>query len=204
MAQASKRRRKKRKLTDAEKITEAFKHLVRVNAWLLIYQQPSSPNRISEILNEPLANVAYHVRVLEECECIELAELNQRRGAVEHVYRAVQRLAIRSVKHWEEIPPAERRHISLLGVQWIFGECVAAQNADTFDARIDRHLSRIPMELDDKGWQLAGEALNALRDRLMEIDADCATRVADDPEIPTFPALGGLLMFQRAPVPSSG
>lgn len=203
MGQATNRKKKKRELTDTEKITEAFSHPVRVEAWLLIYQQPCSPNRVAEILGEPVANVAYHVRVLEECECIELAETFQRRGAVEHVYRAVKRPEVRSVEDWEAIPPDERRRTSLFGLQLIVSDCVAAQNTDTFDARLDRHLSRIPMELDDEGWQQAAEAFDEFRDKIMGINADCATRLADDPEIQTVPAIGALLMFQRAPVPSS-
>jgi hypothetical protein len=200
MAQAT-RRKGKRELTDGEKVTVAFSHELRVLAWLAIYQEPCSPVAIAEAFDRPVPNIAYHVRVLLECDCIELAETIQRRGAVEHVYRAVKRLEVRSVEEWEAISPAERHKISLLGVQLIVGDCVAAQNADTFDARLNRHLSRIPMELDDEAWELAARAFDEFRDRLMDIAAECAERVAADPEITTVPTLAGLLMFQRAPLP---
>jgi DNA-binding transcriptional ArsR family regulator len=45
-----------------------------------------SPKGISDKLDEPLSNVSYHVRVLEECGAIELAHTAPVRGSVEHFY----------------------------------------------------------------------------------------------------------------------
>ena len=47
-----------------------------------------SPNELSRDLGDPLGNVSYHVRILRELDCVELVRTEQRRGALEHYYRA--------------------------------------------------------------------------------------------------------------------
>lgn len=47
-----------------------------------------SPNRLSQLLGEPLGNVSYHVKTLLEYGCLEQTKTEPRRGAVEHFYRS--------------------------------------------------------------------------------------------------------------------
>ena len=47
----------------------------------------SSPRDVAEILGEPLSNVGYHVRVLRECEAIELVKQEPVRGSMQNFYR---------------------------------------------------------------------------------------------------------------------
>ncbi len=61
---------------------------MRARALSLIVAGPKSPARIAAELGLDVRSVAYHVRVLKRLGCIELVETRQRRGAVEHVYRA--------------------------------------------------------------------------------------------------------------------
>lgn len=49
--------------------------------------EPTSPNRLSVEMNEPLGNVSYHVKTLLEYKMVELDRTEPRRGAVEHFYR---------------------------------------------------------------------------------------------------------------------
>lgn len=48
----------------------------------------SSPNQLSQELDEPLGNVAYHVSVLSNYGCLKLVKTRPRRGAVEHFYKS--------------------------------------------------------------------------------------------------------------------
>lgn len=70
------------------RLAKALSNDVRAHALRLIVAAPTSPKAISEELGLDLRSVAYHVRVLKKLGCIEPAETHQRRGAVEHVYRA--------------------------------------------------------------------------------------------------------------------
>jgi DNA-binding transcriptional ArsR family regulator len=50
-----------------------------------------SPRQLSERLQEPLSALSYHVRVLAECETIELMRTTQVRGSTQHFYRSTIR-----------------------------------------------------------------------------------------------------------------
>ena len=48
----------------------------------------TSPRELAAGLDEPLSALSYHVRVLAECEAIELVGTRQIRGSTQHFYRA--------------------------------------------------------------------------------------------------------------------
>ena len=48
-----------------------------------------SPRELSGKLDEPLSALSYHVRVLAECDAVELVRTRQIRGSTQHFYRAV-------------------------------------------------------------------------------------------------------------------
>jgi DNA-binding transcriptional ArsR family regulator len=45
-----------------------------------------SPRKISGLLDEPLSNISYHVRVLSECGAIKLTTTKPVRGSMQHFY----------------------------------------------------------------------------------------------------------------------
>jgi hypothetical protein len=49
--------------------------------------QGTSPNEFAKLLDEPLTNISYHVRMLHDLGVIELAHTEPRRGALEHYYK---------------------------------------------------------------------------------------------------------------------
>lgn len=70
------------------RLAKALSNEVRAHALHLIVAAPSSPKAIAAELGLDVRGVAYHVRVLKQLGCIELAGVQPRRGAVEHIYRA--------------------------------------------------------------------------------------------------------------------
>jgi DNA-binding transcriptional ArsR family regulator len=68
-------------------LAKALSSTLRAEALTLIGEGIDSPKKIAEKLDLDVRNVAYHVRVLRNLGCIELAETRPRRGTVEHVYR---------------------------------------------------------------------------------------------------------------------
>ena len=67
-----------------------------------------SPNELSRELGDPLGNVSYHVRILRELDCVELVRTEQRRGALEHYYRATAEPWLDD-EQWARLPAAFRR-----------------------------------------------------------------------------------------------
>jgi DNA-binding transcriptional ArsR family regulator len=70
------------------RLIKALGHPVRVRALEVLHQRIASPSELAKELREPLGNVAYHVKILEENDAIELVRTAPVRGALEHFYRA--------------------------------------------------------------------------------------------------------------------
>jgi DNA-binding transcriptional ArsR family regulator len=73
-----------------QQLAKALSSELRAQALRLISKGVASPKLIAAELDLDLRNVAYHVRVLKRLGCIELVETEQRRGAVEHIYRVTE------------------------------------------------------------------------------------------------------------------
>ncbi len=74
-----------------QSLAKALSSSLRAEALTLIAEGVDSPKLIAERLDLDLRHVAYHVRVLRNLGCIELAGTRPRRGATEHVYRLADR-----------------------------------------------------------------------------------------------------------------
>jgi DNA-binding transcriptional ArsR family regulator len=161
-----------------QRLVRALAHPLRVRLLTLLNQQVASPNELAERVQQPLGKVAYHVRLLAKLDAIELVETKQRRGAVEHYYRALMRPWFRE-HDWTELPAPLRSSISAALLTQIWEETAESVQADTFDDRDDRHLSRTPLVLDDEGFKEIGRMLNQLLDRALEIQAESVERITE-------------------------
>ena len=91
------------------RLAKALSHPMRARILAILNERVASPNEIAEMIDERLPNVSYHVRALLELGCIELVSTAQRRGAIEHYYRAVVRPFF-SDRDWKRLPrPGGRR-----------------------------------------------------------------------------------------------
>jgi DNA-binding transcriptional ArsR family regulator len=89
---ARKRRPPKRnKESTQETLSKALNHEVRVKALGILGDRIASPSEIAEEIEMPLANVSYHVGVLEELGLVDLVEEESVRGSVAHFYKATER-----------------------------------------------------------------------------------------------------------------
>jgi DNA-binding transcriptional ArsR family regulator len=70
-------------------VLKALAHPLRMRMLTLVAERgEASPVEMSRALDQPLATVSHHARVLRDSGCIELSRTEPRRGAVEHYYRA--------------------------------------------------------------------------------------------------------------------
>jgi DNA-binding transcriptional ArsR family regulator len=164
-------------LIDA-RIAKALAHPLRVRLLAALNTEGvASPNQLAEQVEEPLQNVSYHVRVLLSLGCIELVRTAQRRGAIEHFYRPLMRPFF-SDADWEQLPRSARQSVSDVVLQLVWDDAARALGAGTFDERDDRHLSRTPLALDDRGWEDLNEVLAEALERALEIQAESAERLS--------------------------
>jgi DNA-binding transcriptional ArsR family regulator len=73
-------------MNDADPLLTALRNPLRAEAFRIIARGSTSPAMIAAELDEPIGNVAYHVRVLDRLGLIRLHRTKPRRGALEHFY----------------------------------------------------------------------------------------------------------------------
>ena len=131
-------------------VAKAFAHPLRVQILIILNERVASPNLLAQELDQSLNLVAYHVRVLEKYDCIELVDTKQRRGATEHFYRATRRQFL-SDSEWARMPQSLRPGLSGAMLKSMFDDIEEAVKSGTLDEKEDRHLSRTPMVVDKAG-----------------------------------------------------
>jgi hypothetical protein len=158
-------------------VAKAFAHPLRVQILIILNERVASPNLLAQELDQSLNLVAYHVRVLEKYDCIELVDTKQRRGATEHFYRATRRQFLTD-SEWSRMPESLRPGLSGAMLKAAFDDVEEAITSGTFDELDDRHLSRTPMVVDKKGWDDASSLLAETLDKLLAIQAEASQRLS--------------------------
>jgi DNA-binding transcriptional ArsR family regulator len=180
-----------------QRLVRALGHPLRVKILEVVQVRKASPSELTELLSAPLGNVAYHVRVLEKCGCIEQVATARRRGAVEHYFRARPRSYI-GHQDWRKVPKSLRDGVSGASLGTFFDRAADALEAGTMDARDDTTLNWMPMSVDAAGWAEVAAVFEAVTNRLESIHELCRRRMAQSDEEPT-PLVIGMAAFEPAP-----
>jgi DNA-binding transcriptional ArsR family regulator len=158
------------------RIAKALSHPMRARILVILNERVASPNEIADMIEERLPNVSYHVRALLDLGCIELVDTAQRRGAIEHYYRAVVRPFFTD-SDWKRIPRTGRQAISDTLLKVVWEDVSAAVGAGTFDSRSDRALTHQTMKLDDEGWSELRAVLDRTLKEIEKIESQSARRL---------------------------
>jgi DNA-binding transcriptional ArsR family regulator len=201
----SKREAKKRR----ETISTALKHPLRVRILEVLNEGPRSPSQFVEEglipkehytnYQQALSLASYHFRELQKEGCLEVIESIPRRGAVEHVYEGKARVYFDDAD-FEGMPRPTRRQLSRVSLQGMVARADRAIAEDTFDARPDRHLTWMSMQLDERGWSETIAKLAATFEELTQIRVDARDRVAASGE-EVVTATVAMLGFESPPPP---
>ena len=158
----------------------------------------ASPNQLARTLDEPLSNVAYHVRILQRLGFVELVRTQQRRGALEHHYRALAHPWL-DAEQWAQLPTAFRRLALARTLRDIVSDAADAGVAGGFD-HPDAQVGRVSLELDQEGWSDVGRLLDQTFTALQQIHANSTVRAGEPkPGQPIIDAEIAVLLFQRPP-----
>ena len=133
-----------------------------------------SPNELSRDLGDPLGNVSYHVRILRELDCVELVRTEQRRGALEHYYRATAQPWLDD-KQWARLPAAFRRKTLGRTLSELLESAGEASQAGGFD-HPEAVVNRVPLELDEQGWNDVVKLLDDTLESALAIQAESRKR----------------------------
>jgi DNA-binding transcriptional ArsR family regulator len=133
-----------------------------------------SPNELSRELGDPLGNVSYHVRILRELDCVELVRTEQRRGALEHYYRATAEPWLDD-EQWARLPAAFRRKTLGRTLSDILEGASAASRETGFD-HPEVKVDRVELQLDDQAWSDVVKLLNETQEAALRIQSESARR----------------------------
>jgi DNA-binding transcriptional ArsR family regulator len=158
-------------------------HPVRAGCWTILVERPASPSEIAAELGEELGIVSYHVRALRDLGVIELVDTRDRRGSVEHFYRAIERPRIDEAET-AQLTVEERNEFARHILQRAFADAAFAAHAGTMCARPDLFLSRTPLSVDEEGWRELSAAYEELLRRTIDAQAASVERMRDSDEQP--------------------
>jgi DNA-binding transcriptional ArsR family regulator len=185
------------------RIAKALSHPMRARILMILNERVASPNEIAEAIDERLPNVSYHVRALLELGTIELVDTAQRRGAIEHYYRAIVRPFF-SDRDWKRLPRSGRQAISDSILQIVWEDVSESIKAGKFEGRDDRHLAHSRMLLDEEGWEEITKLLNDVLSQVEKIEAGSRARLRKSDNGSGIPTTFALMHFESPPGPAHG
>lgn len=156
-------------------------HPTRARCFVILTERVASPVEIAQEIGKDVGHVGYHVRKLQQMKLIELVDERPVRGAVEHFYRAM----VRPVVTEEEFAAQsieEREVFTRYTLQLHVTDIARAMDEHTVDARANRVVARVPMVVDEDGFQELSELHTELYERTLEIQARSAERLAGSAE----------------------
>ncbi|HWM63847.1 MAG TPA: winged helix-turn-helix domain-containing protein [Solirubrobacterales bacterium] len=153
-------------------------HRGRVKILSILNERVASPKELEQVVDEGLSQISYHIRVLREEGFIEQDRTEQRRGAIEHYYRATQR-ALLPADAWKNLSPTMMEGISVGILREFFEDAEASMEAGIFDDPTS-HLSWTPLVLDKEGWSRVAEILKNTMDEVFDVQVETSERMASE------------------------
>jgi len=188
-----------------EAVSYAIGHRIRIEILALLNEGTRSPTELAKLTGQPITTVGHHIKELVNSGCIELARIEKVRNADQHFYRAVE-LPFVSDEEAESLPVEARQQYAAVILQALMAEGLAALWAGKMTSD-PVWMSWRWFNLDEQGQREAQEAQHEFWERIKEIDADTANRVAltGEPTISTIVAALGFERFKPvgAPVPAT-
>ena len=179
------------------RVAKALSHTLRVEILAILDQRVASPKEMAEEIGVSVSKLSFHVKELRDYGCIKLERTEPRRGAVEHFYSGNMRPYFND-RDWKTLSRTARQAISSAVLEMIFDDSAAALDAGVFDAREDRHLSRMPLELDERGWCELNDLLNVTLERALDIESKASARMTEE-RTEGIPSKLAILHFESPP-----
>jgi DNA-binding transcriptional ArsR family regulator len=162
-------------------------HPTRVRAFSILAERTASPVEIAQEIGKDVGHVGYHVRKLQELNLIELVDERPVRGAVEHFYRAIARPIV-GEKEFASMAIEDREAMTRYLLQLHVTDISRAMDQHTMDVRTNRWVLRLPMVVDEEGFDELAALHAEIYERTLDIEARSNERRAgtDDQGIQTM------------------
>lgn len=170
--------KKKRSAVEVERrVTHSLNHPVRLDALSILIERVSSPKEIAHILGVTVGAASFHVGELFADDVIELVEIKQRRGAVEHFYKAKLRPEITD-EEWRRMSAGTRREMAGLLFRAVVAEGLSSMRHGKMDTDDDLYIGWKVVPVDVKGKQELTKAQLAMQEQVEDIRTRSESRIA--------------------------
>jgi hypothetical protein len=152
----------------------------------LYMREMSPPQFFEEFGGGSVDKVRWHFKKLAEygwLRKVKIARPQGGRGRPQHFYRATE-LALIDTETWVTLPLSIRSVYSARVLDQLWEQIGSALRADTLDSRQDRHLTWVPVVLDEQGWKDRGQALADCFHSLQHEQDDAKVRLQASGEEP--------------------
>lgn len=159
------------------RLARALSHPLRQRILAALGARVASPSDLAAELGEPLGDVAYHVKRLVDHECVDLVRTERRRGAVKHLYTARRWLGT-GEEEWQALSVAERQDLA----GRLVGQLVLDARTAEVSGRLAEtgvHLSRTPLELDERAVEELNTILREVVERALRVQAQSRARQSE-------------------------
>jgi DNA-binding transcriptional ArsR family regulator len=177
-----------------ETLAQVVAHPLRVQILSILIERAASPKELAAELGAPVANLSYHVRELQSAGLIELVDEKKRRGTVEHFYRGIIRPLMNDAEWWE-LSAEDRTRLSAGLIQLLLADASQALVSGSLIARRNSHLSRVPLSVDEEGWEELVEIQGRALKDILEVQTTSAKRLAEGDAEGT-PIIAALACFE--------
>lgn len=185
-----------------ERLAKIFSHPLRAQLLALLNEQPGSPHDLMERLavqgtKQSLNLIAYHVRVLDRYNAIELVDTESIRGATKHIYAANRKMLIDG-SDWLELPDEAQIGICANAIGEAVERAQAALEQGTMQ-KDDPVIVNLRLDVDDDAWAQIREQVTVAWDEVERIGPDAINRTPDPAK--RFPVTVSLLAYKSPPAP---
>jgi DNA-binding transcriptional ArsR family regulator len=175
----------------------ALTHPLRMAILWALEDGPASPSELARRIEAPLEAVSYHARKLHELGIIEADEPEVLEGNVRHPYRLRVHPRI-DEETYSALPPAARDVIAHAALRRAWRTARAALSEGGF-RRSDAIVCRMPMSLDEQGFEEASAILVQAERALSDLAQRTAERVGAS-QVPRLDGTAVLLLFETPDV----
>lgn len=174
-------------------------HPVRAKALSMMAKRPTSPKEVAAAVNKPIGNVTYHVHELEKDQMVILVGRKKRGSATEHFYLATTI----DNETADRLDAGQRAMLARQGLHLIIADATLAVEAGKLSGRPDVQMTRIPLWLDEEGWQEIKDLYAATLDATLTAAARSVQRLERDSSN-GFRALAAAMLFEMPDEPGDG
>jgi DNA-binding transcriptional ArsR family regulator len=174
-------------------------HPLRARCLSILAERTASPVELAHELRKPLSDVSYHIAMLLKAGAVELVGERPARGSIEHFYRALK-MPLLDQEETEALTLDERLEFVRIGIQLVAADAIAAIDAKTFNRRPNSWNARLPLVVDEEGWEELNEIYAEAWKRMEEVTLNSSRRRAErgaDDSSEDIRTLAFITLFER-------